>query len=69
MVEAMRYLKTLEGNDGTKKWPLYSSKGKLGYIEAFIKREIEYIRKNELRRTRVESSRNGGQRLVKREEE
>jgi hypothetical protein len=64
LVEAVDYLRKLENEDGGLKYPGF---GTFRYVEAFIKREIQYQRNNESRKKRTQSNRAGP--LVKREDQ
>lgn len=68
LIEAVHYLKMLTDDEGKTKWPEYSANAKLGYVVAFIKREIKLLRNTEGKRKKMESLRDGGVRVVKREE-
>jgi hypothetical protein len=60
MMEAVSYLKTLKNNKGDVKWSTFQGTAKIGYLEAFLKREIQYMRNNVSRKTKLASA--GGQR-------
>ena len=53
LVAAVKYLRQLKDDEGEVKYPSYQlGRGNFGYVEAFIKREIQYIRNEDAARRR-----------------
>jgi hypothetical protein len=59
MIEAIEYLKGLEDKQGGTKWMGYYAPGKFGYVEAFIRREIQMLRNNKSKKEKVGMSKKG----------